>query len=108
MPLFDLNLAVVMSSLAQGKNNNPHLGQGELTGSGVSVVHCTQQRYQLRKAISPPLIFRCERKGPEGQCRQNLADLRLSTGFLSSLWTADRVAYPASVPLPAAPATELL
>jgi hypothetical protein len=28
----DLNLAVVMSSLAQGKNNNPQVGQGEFTG----------------------------------------------------------------------------
>src|SRR6266436_7757536 len=52
------------------------------------------------------LRFKFEREGPEGQCRQNLADHRLSAGFLVSLWTADRVAYPASVPLPAAPATE--
>jgi hypothetical protein len=34
MALSNLNVAVGMSSLAPGKNNNPHVGQGEFTGSG--------------------------------------------------------------------------
>jgi hypothetical protein len=34
MPLSDLNLAVVMSSLAQGKNNNPQVGAGRVNRFG--------------------------------------------------------------------------